>query len=293
MTESFNSSHREIIQMGSHDSFLVFDRTKEKFEFPLHYHPEFELNYISNGPGLRRVVGNSISQIGKKELVLIGPNLEHCWEQHNCSEKEIHEITVQFQNTLLPENLLMRGIMRPIKEMLEKSRRGILFSEQAIQNVESRLVNVTKLDGFDYFTELLSILYDLAISRNQILLSTSMARFQNRMNNEKLDRVNIFIEKNYNRKLTLKELADFMNMTPISFNRFIKKHTSKTFVEYLNDFRIGNACRQLIENDDTISTVAYACGFNSIANFNRTFKRIKGCSPTQFRSDFWGIKKVL
>ena len=293
MIKGFNSSHREIIQMGSHDSFLVFDRTKEEFDFPLHYHPEFELNYISNGSGLRRVVGNSISEIGSKELVLIGPNLEHCWEQHNCTEKEIHEITVQFQNTLLPENLLMRGIMRPIRKMLEKSKRGIVFSEQAIQNIEPRLVNVAKLDGFDYFTELLSILYDLAISRNQIVLSTSMARFRNGIDNEKLDRVNIFIEKNYDRKLVLKELSDFLNMTPISFNRFIKKHTGKTFVEYLNDVRIGNACRRLIEDDDTISAVAYACGFNSIANFNRTFKRIKGCSPTQFRSDFWGIKKVL
>ncbi|MEO0572804.1 MAG: AraC family transcriptional regulator [Bacteroidota bacterium] len=251
------------------------------------------LNYISNGPGLRRVVGNNITEIGRKELVLIGPNLEHCWEQHHCTEKEIHEITVQFQNTLLPENLLMRGIMRPIKKMLEKSRRGISFSELAIQNVESRLLNVAQLDGFDYFTELLSILYDLAISRNQVLLSTSMARFQNGMDNEKLDKVNIFLEKNYDRKLTLKELSDFLNMTPVSFNRFIKKHTGKTFVEYLNDVRIGNACRRLIERDDNISDIAYTCGFNSIANFNRAFKRIKGCTPTKFRSDFWGIKKVL
>ena len=279
--------------MGSHDSFLVFDRTKEKFDFPLHYHPEFELNYISNGAGLRRVVGNSISEIGDKDLVLIGSNLEHCWEQHNCSAKQIHEITVQFQNTLLPENLLMRGIMRPIKKMLEKSRRGIVFSGRAIQNVEFRLLNVTKLDGFDYFTELLSILYDLAISRNQVMLSTAMAKFENGRDNEKLDKVYIFIEKNYNRKLTLKELSDFSTMTPVSFNRFIKKHTGKTFVEYLNDVRIGNACRQLIERDDSISNVAYACGFHSIANFNRTFKRIKGSTPTKFRSDFWGIKKVL
>lgn len=293
MTKVSHDAYREIIQMGSHDSFLVFDRTKEKFDFPLHYHPEFELNYISNGSGLRRVVGNSISEIGNKELVLLGPNLEHCWEQHNCTQKPIHEITIQFQNTLLPESLLMRGIMRPIKKMLEKSRRGIVFSGRAIQNVESRILNVTKLDGFDYFTELLSILYDLAVSRNQILLSTSMARTENGRDNEKLDKVYIFIEKNYHRKLTLEELSNFSNMTPVSFNRFIKRHTGKTFVEYLNDVRIGNACRRLIEQDDSISGIAYDCGFNSIANFNRTFKRIKGLTPTKFRQDFWGIKKVL
>lgn len=293
MAKISSDSYREIIQMGSHDSFLVFDRIKDTFDFPLHHHPEFELNYISNGSGLRRVVGNSIAEIENKDLVLIGPNLEHCWEQHNCNQKQIHEITIQFQNTLLPESLLTRGIMRPIKKMFEKSRHGIVFSGQALQNVESRILNVAKLDGFDYFTELLSILYDLAISRNQKLLSTSTSKFESGKANEKLDKVYIFIEKNYHRKLTLKELSDFSNMTPVSFNRFIKRHTGKTFVEYLNDVRIGNACRRLIEEDDNISGIAYDCGFNSIANFNRTFKRIKGSTPTKFRSDFWGIKKVL
>lgn len=285
--------HREIIQMGPHDSFLVFDRVKEKFDYPLHHHPEYELNYISNGSGLRRIVGNSFSEIDNKELVLIGSNVEHCWEQHNCQGKKVQEITIQFQNTLFPENFLMRGIMKPIREMLEKSKRGIVFSNETVKALEPRLIKVTMLDGFDYFMELMSILYDLAISRNQKLLSSSNLKSDNIKNNDKLNKVYDFIHNNYTRSIKLNELAEFSNMTSVSFNRFMKRHTGKTFVEYLNAVRISNACKILIENQDNVSDIAYRCGFNNLTNFNRIFKKNKGCTPTEFRNDFWGVKKVL
>ena len=285
--------HREVIQMGPHDSFLVFNRTKETFHYPLHFHPEYELNYISNGSGLRRVVGNSFSEIEDKELVLIGSDVPHCWEQHNCEGKKVREITIQFHPTLFHESLLNRGIMKPIKDMLRKSKHGILFSRQVINSIESRLIEVTKLDGFDYFMELVSILYDLAVSRNQTLLSDTYAKKGNGESNEKLSRVHEFIEKNYTKKITLSELAQITNMSPVSFNRFIKKRTGKTFINYLNDVRISKACRLLIEQDESISYIAYGCGFNSIANFNRMFKKSKGCTPTEYRNGFWGVKKVL
>ncbi len=82
-------------------------------------------------------------------------------------------------------------------------------------------------------------------------------------------------------------------MSNVSFNRFIKKRTGKTFIEYLNDVRIGYASRKLIERDLSVSEIAFMCGFNNIANFNRVFKKNKNRTPTKYRQDFSGIKKVL
>ncbi|UII76470.1 AraC family transcriptional regulator [Flagellimonas sp. HMM57] len=293
MAHIFQKPHREIIQMSPKDSFLVFDRTKEFFDYPIHYHPEYELNFICNAPGVRRVVGDSMEEIADMDLVLIGPNLYHVWEQHTCESKKIREITIQFQDNLFQAEFLDRGIMKPIKEMFERANHGILFSRNTCLALESRIKKVSKLDSMDYFLEIFSILYDLSISRNQRMLSTTSVEPENYEHSEKLKRLHQFIEKKYDSKVSLSEVSDLLNMSTVSFNRFIKKRTGKTFVEYLNDIRIGYASRQLIEKDKSISEIAYSTGFNSIANFNRIFKKSKGCTPTKYREDFLGIKRVL
>jgi hypothetical protein len=169
---AFKKFQREIVPLASQDSFLVFDRVKDEFDFPIHYHPEFEINFILNGKGVKRVVGDNIEEIDDIELVLVGPNLYHGWEQHKCKNKDIHEITIQFHHDLFHEFLLSRRIMTPIKEMFNRSVHGILFSNQVAEILTPRLIKISKLDGMDYFLEIISILYDLANSRNQRLLST-------------------------------------------------------------------------------------------------------------------------
>lgn len=285
--------HREITPLSPQDSFLVFDRKKSTFDYPIHFHPEFELNFISGGKGVRRVVGDSMEEIENLELVLVGPSLYHGWEQHNCSCEKIHEVTIQFHEDLFDKNLLSRSIMRPLKDMFNRSVHGILFSKNTIESVAPRLKKVSKLDGIDYFMELQSILYDLSISRNQRLLSTSTIHLENFDNSEKLKLLYDYVQTNYANKITLAEVSELLNMSNVSFNRFIKRRTGKTFVEYLNDVRIGYATRWLVEKDYSVSEIAFICGFNSIANFNRVFRKSKGRTPTTYRQDFSGIKRVL
>lgn len=285
--------HREITPLSAEDSFLVFDREKEMFDFPVHFHPEIELNYISNGTGIRRIVGDSMEEIDDLELVLVGSNLYHGWEQNNCSGNKIHEITIQFHNDLFNEFFLRRSIMKPLKDMFDRASHGILFSKETIVALQPRIHKVSKLDGMDYFMELFSILYDLSISRNQRLLSTSTLNVENFENSEKLKLLYDYIQKNYASKITLDQVSEVVSMSNVSFNRFIKKRTGKTFVEYLNEVRIGYASRWLIEKDYSVSEIAFKCGFNSMANFNRVFRKSKGRTPTQYRLDFSGIKRVL
>lgn len=288
-------AHREVLQLSPYESFLVFNRVKDLFDYPFHYHPELELNYISGGAGMQRNIGDHTGEILDKELVLVGPNLKHCWDQHKCVQKNIHEITLQFSDNLFEKNFLNKYIMKPISEMLDRSVHGILFSPETAQRIGLRLSHVTKLNGMDYFLEMLSILHDLAISRNQKLLSTSFAYYDKIESNAQVQKLNDYIQENYSSKITLEEVSNLLSMSAVSFNRFIKKHTGKTFVEYVNDIRIAYALRLLIEKEQSISEIAHMCGFNNLANFNRIFKKSQGYTPSKYRSDFLGtgIKRAL
>lgn len=285
--------HREITPLSAEDSFLVFDRKKREFDFPIHFHPEFELNLIKNGKGVRRLVGDSLEEIDDIELVLVGPNLHHGWITHNCKTDEIHEVTIQFQNNLFNEDLLNKRIMKPIKEMFDRSIHGILFTKKISNELYPRISQVSRLDGMDYFIEMVSILHDLANSRNQRLLSTYTVNRNEFENSDNIKKVYDYIHANFHKKITLAEVSEIVNMSSVSFNRFIKKRTGKTFINYLNDVRISNAAMWLLEKDQSISEIAYKCGFNNIANFNRVFKKFKNCTPSEYKAVFEGIKRVL
>ncbi|WP_291104883.1 MULTISPECIES: helix-turn-helix domain-containing protein [unclassified Flavobacterium] len=290
---SLKNFYREIPPLSPLDSFLVFDRVKDTFDFPVHYHPEFEINFILNGKGVKRVVGDNIEEIDDVELVLIGPNLYHGWELNKCSSKQIHEVTIQFHNDLFHESLLSRRIMGPIKDMFNRSIHGILFSKKITEELSPRLIKISKLDGMDYFLEITSILYDLANSRNQRLLSTYTVDYATFDDYDKMKLVYEYVQKNFAKKISLEDVSKVASMTSISFNRFIKKRTGKTFVNYINDIRIGYAARWIVEKDLSISEIAFKSGFNNIANFNRSFKSIKKRTPSQYREDFSGLKRIL
>lgn len=285
--------HREITPLAPEDSFLVFDRVKSLFDFPIHFHPEFEINFIYKGKGCRRVVGDSIEEIDDIELVMVGPNLEHGWETYQCKSEKIYEVTIQFHNDLFDEKMLSRRIFKPIKDLFQRANYGILFSEKTARELKSRIMALSKIDSIDYFLELISLLQDLANSRNQRLLSAYGAHNSKFENSQQIEKVYTFIQQNFHRKITLNEISELVNMSTVSFNRFIKKRTGKTFIEYINDTRISYAARWLIETDLTIGEIGFKCGFNNIANFNRVFKKAKNCTPSEFRAEFQGIKRVL
>src|SRR5215210_7043473 len=126
---------REITPLTQADCFTLFYRVKENFDFPIHYHEEFELNFIQNAKGAKRVIGDHIEEIGEWELVLVGPNLQHGWFTNKCKSKEITEITIQFHRDLFDEKFLNRSQMNVIRNMFEKSFRGILFSKETTQQM--------------------------------------------------------------------------------------------------------------------------------------------------------------
>lgn len=285
---------REITPLTPSDCFTIFSRKKQKFDFPLHYHEEYELNLIINAKGAKRVVGGHIDVIDEVELVLIGPNLYHAWFTHQCQSEDITEVTIQFHKDLFDDRFLRRNQMNFVRNMFEHSLRGILFSAETVAALKDRIMSLDKKSGFASVLELLSILHDLSVSRNFKTLSDisfSNDRFQ--YNSRRIERVFEYMNNNYNKQVTLAEVSKLANMPEASFSRFIKKRTGKTFIDTLNEIRLGHASRMLIDTTNTIAEIAYKCGFNNISNFNRIFKRKKFCIPKEFRETYSGNRVFI
>ena len=285
---------REITPLTPGDCFTIFSREKKKFDFPLHYHDEYELNLILNAKGAKRVVGGHIEVIDDLELVLVGPNVYHAWFTHQCQSESITEITIQFHKDLFDDKFLRRNQLSFVKNMIERSQRGILFSQETVSALKDRIQSLSKKSGFDSVLELLSVLHDLSISRNMKTLSdSSFSNEQFHYNSRRIEKVFEYMNGHYNMQITLAEVAKIANMPDASFSRFIKKRTGKTFIDSLNEIRLGHASRMLIDTTNTISEIAYKCGFNNISNFNRIFKRKKFCIPKDFRETYTGNRVFI
>jgi AraC-like DNA-binding protein len=287
--------HREITPLNQQDCFLVFERSKTSFDFPIHFHPEYEINFIYNAKGVKRTVGDHIDEIGTYELVMVGPNLYHGWEDHKKDLNEItHEITIQFPENLFDTLLLNKNILEPIKKMFEASERGILFSTETTIKLESKLSSLNGTNPFENFLNFQSLLYEMAISKNQQLLaSNSFKEHSDSFKSVKIEKIFNHIKSNYAEVIRLEEAAEMVNMTVVSFSRLIKQQTGKTFVEFVNELRLGVATRKLIETNESVYEICFDCGFNNISNFNRIFKKSKNCTPTEFRNKFVGSKKIF
>jgi len=279
---------REIIPITKNDCFTLFSRVKKEFDFPLHYHEEFELNFIYNAKDAQRIVGDHIGEITDLELVLVGPNLQHGWFTHKCKSKDIKEITIQFHRDLFDDKFLQRNQMSFIRSMLEHSVRGILFSRETSQSIMPRLIELTQKHGFDSVLDLMSILHHLSISRNMKFLSDSSFSNMESLsyNSRRVEKVMAYLNHNFDKDVTLAEASKIALMTEVAFSRFFKSRTGKTFVDTLNEIRLGHASRMLIETTQNVTEVAYKCGFNNMSNFNRIFKKKKNCTPKEFRETY-------
>lgn len=280
---------REVTPITERDCFYIVERHKTEFQYPIHSHNVYELNFIENGRGVRRIVGDSIEEIGDLELTLVtGDGLEHVWEQGSCTSADIREITIQFSPDLLDSRLLGRNQFLSIKKMFENARHGVAFSLSAIAKVYTYLDTISSLeDSFDQFLNMLKILYELSQDKGaRILASTSFANITGEGESRRVRKVKDYISEHYAEDLRLDDLAAMVGMAPSAFSRFFKQHTTRNLQDYIIDVRLGIAARMLVDTTTGISEICYACGFNNLSNFNRAFKNRRGYTPRDFRALF-------
>jgi AraC-like DNA-binding protein len=289
-----NALYREITPLSPDDCFTVFSRIKSGFDYPLHCHDEYELNYITRAKGAKRIVGYHMGEIDEPELVMIGGNLPHAWFTNHCNSTNIHEITIQFHRDLFDEKLLGRNQLGSIKTLLQRSVQGILFSRETINLIMPRLESLTSRKGFESVLELMSILQELSISPDmQILSQATPLEKGPDLKSRRLEKVFDFVRNNYDKGMSLKEVAEIVNMPEVSFSRFFKKRTGRTFIDSLNDIRLGHATRMLISTTQTVAEISYKCGFNNLSYFNRIFKRKNNCTPSEFRENYSDSKVFI
>lgn len=280
---------REITPLTASDCFTIFSREKEKFDFPLHNHEEMELNLILNANGAKRIIGDHIDEIGDAELVFVGPNLPHGWFTHKCKSKKIIEVTIQFHKDLIDDRFLKRNQMIKIRQLFEYSLKGVLFSQETIKTIAPKIIELSKKVGFESILDLFYILHILSISQNIKLLSdASFMKEEAISNSRRIEKVLEFLNTNFSREIKLSDAAKIANMPETSFSRFIKQRTGYTFIDCLTAIRLGHVTRMLIDTTHSIAEIAYLCGFNNMANFNKTFKNKKGCTPKEFRDNYAG-----
>ena len=287
----------EITPLGEHDFMYVADRHKKEFTYPIHQHNLFELNFVEQAAGCRRVVGDSSEVIGDYDLVLItSPDLEHVWEQHECHSQDIHEVTVQFYLDFEREGSpLKTNPFRSIYRMLVRAKHGLAFPMQAVMAIYQRLVRLSAIEeSFLMVHELFYILYELSkYDDARELSSSAFAKVSIESDSRRVLKVKNHIATHITDDLRLEDLSSMIGMTPSAFSRFFKLHTGKNLSEYIVDIRLGNAARRLIDTTDTVSEICYCCGFNTLSNFNRLFRKRKGCSPTVFREKYCKTKVII
>jgi len=280
-------ANRMVTPLSQNDFFSILNYTEAKFTFPIHFHPEYELKLVLKAKG-KRIVGDSIQNFHKADLVLIGPNTPHVWKAKPL-EKYAHVITIHFDAAnFMNDTFLNKDAAISLKELLLNAKRGVLFSNETIEEISQRIIalsNETK--GFQATLKLLEILYDLSVSKEQLLLASESYKDHYSSNkNARIQKVVDFIENRFSKSIKIEEIANEVSLSPTAFSHFFKKYTSRCFSDYLIDYRIGYASKLLVVTDKNISEICYESGFNNLSNFNRVFKRKRGSTPTVFRQKY-------
>ena len=285
----------EITPLSEKDCLHIVDRHKAKFTYPLHQHREYELNFVENAPGVKRIVGDSVEEIGDYDLVLIcSENLEHVWDNGRCGSRDIREVTIQFSPELLSGGLISKNQFSSIMKMFRDANHGISFPLHAIMRVYGVIDGLaSEPQGFMRFLKFLWLLYMLSVSDYRILSSSSFSHAERNPESRRVKKVKQYINDHYTETLKLEDMARLVGMTPTSFSRFFKLRTGKTLSDYVLDIRLGFAARMLVDSTKNISEICFECGFNNLSNFNRIFKGRRGVTPKEFRSMFKKNKVIV
>lgn len=256
-----------------------------------HYHPEIDILLILKNTGYH-TTGDFMGELRPGTLVLNGSNVPHAFQPN---EPDDHDpanpamLVLQFSEETLGRDFLSRLELKPLRDFLDSTGRSFEFFGETRARAEALIRGLPGLSGAKRVAQFILILDCLASapeSERQPLVSPIYAPTLSKENAKRIDRVKQWIVANLEGDTCLDDIAAHIGMSPKSFSRFFRKNTGKTFIQYVNELRIGLACRLLAQSDSRVSEICYASGFQNLSNFNRRFMDSKGLSPQEFRKRY-------
>ncbi len=268
------------------NSFKTYLKVKKEFDSPWHYHPEYELTFIINSSGVR-YVGNNIETFEKNDLVLLGPNLPHCWKNTGIQNGLCSSLVIQWKEDLLGTALPIIPEFKNIHKLLQLSKKGIKFSKKIAAEFGKKQNDFLTLSPFNKYISVLKWLNEMSQTNEYTTLCEQA--FTSDLNYENSRRINIvyqYLKEHYDKKIMLTDVASLINMSEEAFSRFFSKTIQKPFFSFLNEYRINIATKLLIETDMQVAEICYNCGYESLPFFYRQFIKYKNCPPQAYRKMF-------
>jgi len=275
----------EKINPGFGNSFTLrsFIQSPEKEGPHWHFHPEYEIVYISNGKG-KRHIANHISYYSEGDLIFLGPNLPHFGFTEEMASEDI-EIVVQMEDGFLGATFFSLPEMSLIHQLFERSKKGIIFKGETRKKVGELLISLLDVDGFNKLMGLLNVLQLMATSEEYELLQVEGFSLEvNAQHLSRMESIYKYVDQNIGNEIHLETAAEKVNLSVPAFCRYFKKLTGKTFSHFVNEVRIAQAASMLKEEHLSISDVSFACGFNNLSYFNKQFREITGFNPKAYRA---------
>lgn len=262
-------------------------RLGDGIPFQWHHHPEYELTLTLNSRG-QRFVGDHIGRYDEGDLCLIGPNLPHTW--HSIERPDLTQPHVALVMWFLPEwSDWLTGHyaeLRAVGAMLRRAATGLQFSPATAAAARPMIAELFDLPPAERLLLLITVLTLLAKDDEATPLSTTAPEIDSRAERTRIDRVLDHIHQHFAEPLTVSQLADIAALSASGLHRSFLKHTGQPISQYLIRLRIGRACALLSSTELPIGTIAGDVGYDSLANFNRQFRALKGTTPRQYRQNF-------
>lgn len=277
--------HFEKITPAAGTPLVVQRVVEEAFTGPLHFHPELELTLIVRSGG-QRYVGDSLEAFEAGDVVLLGENLPHRWASPPPAApgEPAEAVVVQFGADVATADWWQRAGGQHVAQLLHESRRGLCLLGATREAAAQVLQTLPELPAFEQVLALLGLLSQVARSGDYRPLSSPSFRVPLRQeDSRRLNQVYGYIYETLTTGPDLGTAAAALHLSPSAFCHYFRKHTQKTFSQVVNEARVGQAQQLLMTTDRPVADVGYACGFNSLSNFNKQFARVVGCAPTRFR----------
>lgn len=281
---------------AQNESFKAWKNGDPYIHNPWHFHPEYEIAYIHRGRGTL-FVGDTMVDYGENEIILLGPNLPHEWRSQIKQEPDLYSesISAHFKHNFIGDSFYGQTEVTRLKDFLEKAKSGIKITDLETKTyIKEKLLILPETKGLKRIIKLLQILDKISESQGLNYLCKNRIPYTINYNSQdyRINKVNEFIMKNFQESIKVEDAAKQVNMTRTSFCRYFKQRTNKTFIHYLNEIRVGYACKLLLEEEMTIAQIAFESGFGNISNFNKQFKNIKNTTPTCYADEFFKNNKA-